>query len=179
MAVLDVKHPDILEFIRAKSEPGRLSNFNKSVAVTSEFMDKIRDDEEYELVNPRNGETVGSLNAKEVMDEIVASAWATGDPGLIFIDRMNKGNPNPHLGTIETTNPCVTGDTVVMTSEGPFRVHELEGRSFQAMVDGKLHASGPQGFFPTGRKEVIRITGSRGPGRNGGTPAITLTKTLC
>ena len=175
MAILNVDHPDILEFIRAKREPGRLANFNISVAVTQDFMERARKREEYDLVNPRNGRKTGSLGAREVFDEIVESAWATGDPGLVFLDRINAANPNPHLGRIESTNPCVTGDDVVMTQEGPFPVSELVGKPFEAMVDGTPHPSGPQGFFHTGRKEVVRITGSRDPGRNAGTPAITLT----
>ena len=106
MAILNVNHPDILEFIQVKREPGRLTNFNISVAVTQEFMEKVKNREEYDLINPRTGETTGQLNAREVFDEIVESAWATGDPGLVFLDRINDSNPNPQLGKIESTNPC-------------------------------------------------------------------------
>ena len=106
MAILNVDHPDILEFIQVKREPGRLANFNISVAVTQEFMEKVKSREEYDLINPRTGEATGQLNAGDVFDEIVESAWATGDPGLVFIDRINDSNPNPQLGKIESTNPC-------------------------------------------------------------------------
>lgn len=106
MGILRIDHPDILEFIRIKRREGELTNFNISVAVTDAFMEALKDDREYELKNPRSGEVVGSLRAKVVFDEIVESAWETGDPGLIFIDRINRANPTPHIGMIESTNPC-------------------------------------------------------------------------
>ncbi|MHB9111923.1 MAG: adenosylcobalamin-dependent ribonucleoside-diphosphate reductase [Thermoleophilia bacterium] len=106
MGTLRVDHPDILEFIGAKSGDGRLANFNISVAATDEFMEAVRVDGEYSLVNPRTGETAGSLRALSVMEAIASSAWASGDPGMIFIDRINRVNPTPALGPMETTNPC-------------------------------------------------------------------------
>lgn len=106
MGILRVDHPDILEFIRVKRERGELTNFNISVSVTDAFMDALRRDGEYELINPRSGEVEGRLRAREVFDEIVQSAWETGDPGLIFIDRINRDNPTPHIGQFESTNPC-------------------------------------------------------------------------
>ncbi|GAB4281710.1 MAG: vitamin B12-dependent ribonucleotide reductase [Coriobacteriia bacterium] len=105
MGVLRVDHPDILEFIKCKAG-GDFSNFNISVALTEEFMQAVEAGTEYNLVNPRSGEVVGSLDAREVYDLIVEMAWATGDPGIIFIDRMNRDNPTPQLGEIESTNPC-------------------------------------------------------------------------
>lgn len=106
MGILRIDHPDILEFIRIKRKEGELTNFNISVAVTDAFMDALKNDEEYNLLNPRSGETAGSIRADEVFDEIVKSAWETGDPGLIFVDRINMANPTPHIGRIESTNPC-------------------------------------------------------------------------
>lgn len=106
MGILRIDHPDILEFIRIKRREGELTNFNISVAVTDAFMEALKNDRKYELKNPRSGEVVGSLRAKIVFDEIVESAWETGDPGLIFIDRINRANPTPHIGQIESTNPC-------------------------------------------------------------------------
>ena len=106
MGILRVDHPDIVEFITAKSEEGVLSNFNISVAVTDEFMRKVERDEEYELVNPRSGEAVRSVRARDIFDLIVANAWRTGDPGLVFLDEINRRNPTPDLGMIEATNPC-------------------------------------------------------------------------
>jgi len=106
MAVLRVDHPDILEFIECKKGTSRLQNFNISVTVTNEFMAAARENRDYPLINPRNGKPVDRLNAREVFDKLVQSAWACGDPGIIFIDRMNEDNPTPHVGEIESTNPC-------------------------------------------------------------------------
>ena len=107
MGILRVDHPDIKEFIHCKEEGG-ITNFNISVAITDKFMEAYKKGKDYNLVNPKDGKKVGSLNAKEVFDEIVQLAWKTGDPGLIFLDRINRGsaNPVPSLGPIESTNPC-------------------------------------------------------------------------
>jgi ribonucleoside-diphosphate reductase alpha chain len=106
MAVLSVDHPDVEEFITAKAEPGRLSNFNLSVAVTDRFMRAVVRDGWHELVNPRNGEVVRRVRARKIWRLIVRSAWKTGDPGLLFIDEVNRRNPVPAAGRIEATNPC-------------------------------------------------------------------------
>ena len=106
MGILNVDHPDIMKFIMAKDDPTVLTNFNISVAVTAEFMEAVKADTDYNLINPRTGEVEGKLNAKEVFDKIVDRAWRTGDPGIVFIDRINQDNPAPHLGKIESTNPC-------------------------------------------------------------------------
>jgi len=106
MAILNVNHPDILEFIHAKEDSKALTNFNLSVAVTSEFINAVERNAEYDLINPHTQEISGRLNAREVFDQIVNTAWRTGDPGIIFIDNINKHNPTPHLGRIESTNPC-------------------------------------------------------------------------
>jgi ribonucleoside-diphosphate reductase alpha chain len=106
MGILRVDHPDVLEFITAKQNPTFLSNFNVSVAVTDEFMQKVEADEEYWLINPRNKEKVKSLKAKEVWNLMARSAWASGDPGVVFIDEINRRNPTPQVGKIESTNPC-------------------------------------------------------------------------
>jgi ribonucleoside-diphosphate reductase alpha chain len=106
MAILNVDHPDIMEFITAKGNPTVFTNFNLSVAVTNEFMEAVKSGSDYNLVNPRTKKVVTKLNAKEVFDKIVDMAWKTGDPGIVFIDQINKDNPTPHLGRIESTNPC-------------------------------------------------------------------------
>jgi ribonucleoside-diphosphate reductase alpha chain len=106
MGILRVNHPDVLEFITAKQNPTLLSNFNVSVAVTDEFMQAVEADEAYWLVNPRNSEKVKTLKAREVWNLMARSAWASGDPGVVFIDEINRGNPTPDVGRIESTNPC-------------------------------------------------------------------------
>ena len=106
MGILDVTHPDILKFIQSKEDGRHLNNFNISVAVTEGFMQKAQAGEDYDLVNPRTGKVTGRLNAKYVFDLIAELAWKTGDPGLIFMDRINRDNPNPQLGEIQSTNPC-------------------------------------------------------------------------
>ena len=106
MGVLRVDHPDVEKFIHSKEDLSSLSNFNISVSATDDFMGKAQSGLDYDLVNPRSGEVVGKLNAGEVLDDICDMAWKTGDPGLIFIDAINRVNPTPQLGEMETTNPC-------------------------------------------------------------------------
>ncbi len=106
MGILRIDHPDIIDFIRAKRSREDLNNFNISVAVTDAFMDALKKDGTYELVNPRTKKPVARLRARKVFELIVRSAYETGDPGLLFIDRINRSNPTPHLGEIESTNPC-------------------------------------------------------------------------
>ncbi|MFB0546376.1 MAG: adenosylcobalamin-dependent ribonucleoside-diphosphate reductase, partial [Anaerolineae bacterium] len=112
MGVLRVDHPDIMEFIRAKENYESLTNFNISVVLTEDFMRALEIDEEYELINPRTKQVVDipgkekRLRARDVFDQIVKMAWRNGDPGIVFLDRVNAANPTPHLGEIESTNPC-------------------------------------------------------------------------
>ena len=106
MGLLNVDHPDILEFIKAKGELGLLTNFNLSVAVTDDFMARVERDEEYPLINPRTRTEVGRLRAREVFDLICRYALQTGDPGLIFLDAIERDNPTPEVGKLEATNPC-------------------------------------------------------------------------
>lgn len=106
MGILAVDHPDIMEFITAKSAEKTLTNFNISVAVTNAFMEAVEEDAKYDLINPRTGAPVRKESAREVFNMIAMSAWATGDPGLVFIDEVNRHNPTPKIGKISSTNPC-------------------------------------------------------------------------
>ena len=107
MAILHCTHPDIMEFIKAKRDGLRWNNFNVSVAITDAFMGLLgKRDDSYNLINPRTGERCGVMSAKEVWRQICEMAWETGDPGVIYIDRINEDNPNPHVGELEATNPC-------------------------------------------------------------------------
>jgi len=106
MGILGVDHPDILEFITSKNKEGFLTNFNISVSINDKFMKAVENNENYELINPRTGEVVKKLNAGYVWNLIIENAWKTGDPGIIFIDEINRHNPLPEIGKIEATNPC-------------------------------------------------------------------------
>ena len=169
MGILRIDHPDILNFIVAKESEGVLSNFNISVGVTEEFMKAVKEDREYNLLNPRTKKPAGRLNARAVWNLIVTMAWKTGDPGLVFLDRINSSfsNPVPSRGPIEATNPCITGDTMVYTSEGAFTAEKLHsmGRGTGVIVDsrfgsGPIQAASP--VFKTGIKDVVKLSTKQG-----------------
>jgi len=106
MGILRIDHPDIVEFITAKGIEGRFRNFNLSVAVTDDYMKALEEGRDYGLINPRTGQEVRRVQAGEIFDLITHMAWKTGDPGIIFLDTINRANPTPELGRIEATNPC-------------------------------------------------------------------------
>jgi ribonucleoside-diphosphate reductase alpha chain len=106
MGVLRVDHPDVLSFVRAKHDPERLSNFNLSITTPDAFWKAVESEASFDLVHPRDGKVVRSLSSRRLLREIAASAWATGDPGVIFLDAVNRDNPTPQLGPLEATNPC-------------------------------------------------------------------------
>lgn len=106
MGIMRIDHPDILEFIDCKNNENSLNNFNISVAVTDIFMKAVEEDTDYDLINPRSNKTASKLKARDVFKKIVLNAWENGEPGVIFIDEINRYNPTPHIGKIESTNPC-------------------------------------------------------------------------
>ncbi len=160
MATMRCDHPDIEAFIEAKRTPGRLRMFNLSVLVTDAFMTAVKEDAPWELTF--GGTTYKVLAARELWDRIMRATYAYAEPGVIFIDRINRRNNLYYAETISATNPCVTAESWVHTADGPRQVADLVGRPFSALVDGKPRPSGPEGFFRTGRKKVLRLTTRQG-----------------
>lgn len=130
MGILRIDHPDILEFIQCKESDKEITNFNISVALTEDFMKKAAANEQYDLIDPHTKKPIGKLNAKEVLDLIIKMAWKNGEPGIIFIDRMNKDNPTPKMGEIESTNPC--GEQPLL----PYESCNLGSVNLARMVEG-------------------------------------------
>lgn len=162
MGILRVDHPDILEFITCKQDTKEITNFNISVGITTAFMQAYENDKEYDLINPKTGKVAKRLKARDVMRLIAECAWKTGEPGMFFIDEANRKNPVHHFAGIEATNPCVTADTWVQTTDGPKQVKDLIGKQFEAMVNGEGYLSASEGFFSTGKKDILVLTTEEG-----------------
>ena len=187
MGVLRCDHPDVVEFVRAKDDLNRWTNYNVSVAVTNEWMQSVVDKpgERMVAVNPRDGRKAWLRKVDsprrvsdadyeafakgepadgaeywtygEVMDRVVHYAWKNGEPGMLFLDRANQDNYLPNLGDLESTNPCVTADAWVQTEDGPRQVRELIGAPTRVAVDGRHWETTEEGFFQTGEKPVFEL----------------------
>ncbi len=199
MGTFDIGHPDVLEFIRAKRESGRLRQFNLSLLITREFMEAVKQDADWRLAFPLlakeaeqdrvdlndpnqilwrewptyqglivNGsgqvacKIYRKIRARRLWDSIMASTYDYAEPGFILIDEVNEMNNNWFCENIRASNPCVTADTWVQTAAGPRQVASLIGQPFLAQVDGQCHASGPEGFFRTAVKPIVRLQTTEG-----------------
>jgi len=161
IAILNVAHPEIVSFIEAKLD-GSLTNFNLSVGITDEFMRALEAGEVWRMsFDAASGRVEREMPARELWEKIIAAAHTCGDPGLIFLDRLQEANPIRGK-VLNAVNPCVTGDTWVLTTDGPRQVKELIGRPFEAVVDGKVYPSEIDGFFSTGTKAVVSLKTSEG-----------------
>jgi len=156
MATLRCDHPDIESFVDAKRDPKRLRMFNVSVLVTDAFMAAVKDDADWPLVF--GGKVFKTVKAKALWERIMRATYEVAEPGVIFIDRVNRRNNLHYCETIQATNPCVTAETWIHTASGPRQVADLIDRPFAAMVDGKPFASGGAGFFSTGIKPVRHLS---------------------
>ncbi len=162
MGILRVDHPDILEFITSKQDFKELTNFNISVAITEDFMQGVLNNRSYSLLNTRTKKVVFNLNARDVFETIVKMAHQTGEPGIVFIDRVNSSNPTPLLGEIESTNPCVAGDSLISTNYGLIKIEELCGypvKNIEVNVDKRLGGSfhSASAVFCSGIKDTYKI----------------------
>ncbi|MBI4936910.1 MAG: ribonucleoside-diphosphate reductase, adenosylcobalamin-dependent [Nitrosomonadales bacterium] len=177
MGVLRCDHPDIESFIHAKDN-GDLRNFNLSLGVSDAFMQAVQADAEWELVHKampsRAALNAGAylrgdgvwvyrkIRAADLWKQIMQATYDHAEPGVLFIDKINRDNNLSYIEKIEATNPCVTADTWVMTTDGPRQVVELMGRQFSAVVDGHAHPSTADGFFKTGEKQVLTVRSKEG-----------------
>ena len=178
MGVLRIDHPDVLEFITAKRTPGRWNNFNVSVGVPGAFMAAVEAGGDWELVHRAEPGAVlqaqgarrradglwvyRTVPARELWDTIMQSAYDFAEPGILFLDHINEDNNLRYCEDIAATNPCVTADTWVMTTDGPAQVADLIGRRFHAVVDGQAFAVESEGFFATGHRPVLRLATREG-----------------
>jgi ribonucleoside-diphosphate reductase alpha chain len=178
MGVLRIDHPDVLEFITAKRTPGRWNNFNVSVGVSDAFMQALDADQTWDLVHrAKPGASLiaqgacqredglwayKTLPARELWDTVMKSTYDFAEPGILFLDHMNQDNNLRYCEKIEATNPCVTADTWVLTTQGPLQVSDLIGKPFDAVVDGRAYAVQSEGFFKTGHKPVLRLKTTQG-----------------
>ena len=170
MGILRVDHPDILEFIVSKEKEESIANFNLSVGITDAFMKALEKDREYDLIDPRTCKPRGKLRAREVFDLIVQMAWKNGEPGIVFLDRLNAANPTPKLGPIESTNPCVAGDTLVYTGSGLASAKRLCANlalnSLTITVDPRRSPEtgmvASSNVFRTGKRMIYRLATGEG-----------------
>ncbi|OGR66225.1 MAG: hypothetical protein A2X31_05745 [Elusimicrobia bacterium GWB2_63_22] len=165
MGIIPYWHPEIKEFITLKSQQGVLENFNISIALDEKFMKAVETGGSYDLINPRNKEAVGTMKSREVFNMLVESAWASGDPGIVFMDRINEtnSNPTPALGQIESTNPCFAGTVRLATDRGLLTFEELfiDKAPISVATDDRvpgIRAAGPGGGCAVAERTKTGVT---------------------
>ena len=170
MGQLNITHPDVREFIHCKDNDDTLANFNISVQITDDFMRAVDNDEDWTFYNPRDtgegpmNEAAGTVRARDLWREICESAWKTGDPGVVFMDRVWDTQPNPQMGDIQTSNPCITGDTLVYTGDGLVPISELVGNTPALSLDSRTGAEASFAIkvWRSGVKPVYRLVTREG-----------------
>ncbi|MBI2542321.1 hypothetical protein HYV80_06435 [Candidatus Woesearchaeota archaeon] len=177
MGILNSNHPDIEQFITAKDGNKSLRNFNISILIMPDFWEHYEKNEPYPLVNPKDGKVVKTVNPRVLFDKVVYQAWESAEPGIIFFDRVNEYNPfYEHLGPIVTTNPCVTGDTMILTKSGSISIKELAEKYPNGGVGIAVHQTVKNGnqflelinhvtqykVFKTGLKQTIKLITKKG-----------------
>jgi ribonucleoside-diphosphate reductase alpha chain len=160
MGTMRCDHPDIEAFIDAKRDPERLRMFNLSVLVTDAFMAAVKADRDWDLTF--DGKVLKTVPARALWHRIMRSTYDYAEPGVIFIDRINRANNLNYCETIHATNPCLTADTWIMTAEGPRQIADLVGRPFVTITNGTRWPSDARGFFSRGVKPVVRLTAREG-----------------
>ena len=156
-----INHPEIEDFIKCKVTEGKLRNFNISVLLTDDFMKRVKADKPFDLVSPHTKEVVRTVRAVDLWNLIVENATRNGEPGCLFIDTANRANPLPNHCYLESTNPCVTADTVVLTANGPLAVSQLIGKPCELVIGDERHKSA-LGFYRTGTQSVNKIVTKAG-----------------
>lgn len=156
MGVLRVDHPDIEQFIYMKID-GTVTNFNISVGITEKFMNAVKEGEKFALINPRTGEVTRTVWARELFQKIAECAWKNGDPGILFLDRINKLNPLNAYEKIEACNPCLSGDNWVETNTGQRLIKDLVGVQTKLLLHGRPFETTKEGFFSTGKQQVFKL----------------------
>ena len=164
MAILDVRHPDILEFIDCKNEEGKITNFNISVGVNDNFMHAVENDNGYHLSWPVDSydkeSIVKTIPARKVWNKIIHGAWLNGEPGVVFIDKINEDNILSHMEKIEATNPCVTGETQILTNKGFMRIDRAIGRNVRVWTGSGFEKARP--YLTSRSEDIYRVDLSDG-----------------
>lgn len=160
LAALPDWHPDVLEFIDSKLDTTKFTGFNISVTITRKFLKILKNNGIWNLLSPKTGKVIRTVPAKDIWYKIINNAWKSAEPGILFVDEQNADNPMINGDVYKTTNPCITKDTWIFTTEGPKRVKDIIKKDIQLFVNGRKYKS--NGFFETGIKKIYKVTTKEG-----------------